>query len=57
MVLLLGYPYKTEEQMQAVLEKLLKGDVPLPFGKGDQIGENDTIILVTHVGPHNSSMV
>jgi len=50
-----GYPYKSEDQMQAALDKVLKGEVAPASVKEDRINEADTIVLVTHVGPHNAS--
>jgi len=53
----MGYPFTNEKQVEDALTKLLllNGAQPAPAGsKADEIAEGDTIILVTHVGPHNA---
>jgi len=50
-----GYPFASEEQIQASLEKVLKGDVAPASVKEDRINEADTIVLVTHTGPYSAS--
>lgn len=41
--------------MKEALDKLLRGPVAPGTVKDDIINEKDTIILVSHVGPHDSS--
>lgn len=57
---LTGYPFTEEKQVEDALEHLLLHKTKNPAAAGsqtDEISDGDTIILVSHVGPHNSGMV
>eukprot|EP00026_Physarum_polycephalum_P014189 Phypoly_transcript_14677.p1 GENE.Phypoly_transcript_14677~~Phypoly_transcript_14677.p1 ORF type:complete len:287 (+),score=22.88 Phypoly_transcript_14677:112-972(+) len=50
-----GFPFQTEEQIKAALDTILRGPLAHSSSQGDCISEKDTVVLVSHVGPHDAS--
>jgi len=50
-----GYPFTDEKQVSAALTTLLKENIATQGSTADEITDEDTIILVTHCGPYDSS--